>query len=61
MLSTFMEDIGISAQQFQEACVEGKRYPASFEKVFYWVKRVLMLMTKCLCTSEHLRANLGGK
>ncbi|KAH1000923.1 cilia- and flagella-associated protein 36 [Dendroctonus ponderosae] len=31
MLGTFMEDIGISAQQFQEACAEGKRYPASFE------------------------------
>lgn len=32
MLANFMEDIGITSEQFEKACAEGKRY-ASFDNV----------------------------
>lgn len=32
MLANFMEDIGITSEQFEKACAEGKRY-VSFDNV----------------------------
>ncbi|XP_050296709.1 cilia- and flagella-associated protein 36 [Anthonomus grandis grandis] len=35
MLGNFMEDIGISSEQFQEACTEGKKYHMSFDNTLF--------------------------
>lgn len=35
MLGNFMEDIGITPDQFERACTEGKNYQMAFDQVFY--------------------------
>ncbi|XP_023016503.1 cilia- and flagella-associated protein 36 [Leptinotarsa decemlineata] len=32
MLGNFMEDIGITPEQFENACIEGKKHPVSFDQ-----------------------------
>lgn len=33
MLGSFMEDIGITSEQFENACKESKRYQVAFDPV----------------------------
>lgn len=35
MLGNFMEDIGITPEQFEEACKEGSKYQVVFDHVSY--------------------------
>lgn len=53
-----MEDIGITPEQFQDACAEGKKYHVSFDNVILVFFNNLILILMFL---EYLRANLGGK
>lgn len=59
MLGNFMEDIGISPEQFENACKEGKKYQVSFDQVINI--SILSILYYFVIFSEFIRTDMGRK